>query len=460
MKKKIIVALIALLMLSLTFTGTISRVKAQDPVTGPYVDQLTFFATSDESKALGDISAGLTDVYLWRVPIDLRDRARADPNVQTVTGFGGYLSLLFNPAPTAAFNPFSIKTVRQAMQYLINRDYIVNVIHKGDASPKIFCYGRYDADYAYVADLAEALLTKYTYSFDKANEMVTNALIAAGATKGTDGKWNKNGALITIKGFIRIDDPIRKSIGDLLAADLEKMDFTVQRIYGDLNKAYQVVYGSDPIEGQWSFYTEGWRAGALTKYDTGALPQMYCPYVGYMPGWADPSLWNYANATLDTLGQKFGGGNFTSLDDRASIMRQVLEMAFQESVRMFIADQLELYPSSSRFPAFAYELAVATATPFSFYTIRLPDGDPARRSDGTGGSLKIAQKLMYQGAYNPIGGFSDVYSVNIYNIVSDPGVWSNPHTGVYMPIRAPFSVQTSGPTGKLRSLLIRKHMIT
>jgi peptide/nickel transport system substrate-binding protein len=449
LKKNVIVALTVLLMLSLTFTATISTVKAQGPVTGPYVDQLTFYATSDESKALGDISAGLTDIYLWRVPIDLRDRARADPNVQTVTGFGGYLSLVFNPAPTAVFNPFSIEAVRQAMQYLIDRDYIVNVIHKGDASPKIFCYGRYDADYAYVADLAEALLTKYAYSFDKANQTVTSALVAAGATKDTSGKWNKDGAPITIKGFIRIDDPIRKSIGDLLAADLEKMGFTVERVYGDLNKAYDVVYGSDPKEGKWHFYTEGWRAGALTKYDTGALPQMYCPYVGYMPGWTEPSFWNYANATLDSLGQRFAGGNFTSLDDRASIMRRILQMAFQESVRIFIADQLELYPSSARFPPFAYELAVATATPFAFYTVRLPDGDPARRSDGTGGSLKIAQKLMYQGAYNPIGGFSDVYSVNIYNIVSDPGVWPNPHTGVYMPIRAPFAVQTAGPTGKM-----------
>lgn len=446
--RKITVTLITLVIFSMLFTWIILPVKAET-TTGPYVDQLTFFATTDESKALGDVSAGLTDAYLWRVPIALRENARADPNVKLVTGFGGYLSLVFNPAPTTAFNPFSIKAVRQAMHYLINRDYIINVIHRGDASPKILCYGRYDADYAYVADLGEALLAKYLYSLEKANQTITTALTAANATKNASGKWLMGGTPITIKGFIRVDDPIRKGIGDVLATDLETLGFTVERVYGDLLRAYDVVYGSDPIEGQWHFYTEGWRAGALNKYDTSGLPQMYCPYVGYMPGWQEPGWWQYENSTLDELGQRFGGGDFTSLDDRASIMRQALEIGVEESIRIFIADQLEPYPYNAKFPSFAYELAVGSQSPFTFYTIRLPEGDAERRSDGTGGSLKIAQKLMYQGAYNPVGGFSDTYSINIYNLVADPGLWPNPHTGVYMPIRAPYTVVTAGPTGKL-----------
>lgn len=443
-------AAVIFLAFSLIYTVLFTpNVKGQEAVKGPFADELTFYATTDESKALGDVSAGISDLYLWRVPIALREKAKGDPNLKLVTGFGGYLSLCFNPAPTTAFNPFSLKAFRQAMQYLINRDYIVSVIHKGDASPKILFYGRYDADYAYIADMAEALLSKYIYNFDRANQLASTALTAAGATKGTDGRWMKDGNPITIKGFIRVDDPIRKAIGDLFAADLTKMGITVESVYGDLTKAYDVVYGSDPILGEWHFYTEGWRAGALTRFDTGGLPQMYCPYYGYMPGWQEPTYWNYANATLDELGQKFAGGNFTSLDDRASIMRTALQMAFDESVRLFLADQLEPYPYNAKYPDFAYELAVGPATPFSFYTIRLPDGDPARRSDGTGGSLKVAQKLMYQGAYNPIRGFSDVYSVNIYNIVNDPGVWPDPHTGTYIPIRSAFTVTTAGPTGKL-----------
>ncbi len=421
--------------------------KAQAAVTGPYVDQITYFTTTDESKALGDISAGITDLYLWRVPYTLIEKVRGDPNVKLVTASGGYLSLVFNPAPTnATFNPFSIKAVRQAMQYLIDRDYIINMLHKGDASPKIFFFGRYDADYAYVADLGEALLAKYIYSFDKANQTVTDALKAAGAEKGAGGKWSKGGKPVTINAFIRVDDPIRRTVGNLLATDLEKIGLTVNRIYGDLTKAFDVVYGSDPNDGGWHFYTEGWRSSALTRYDVNGMPQMYSPYFGNMPGWQEPGYWQYTNATLDDLGNRFSAGNFTSLDDRASIMRKALQVGIEESVRMFIVDQLYRYPYNSRFPSFTYELAVGTQTPYAFYTIRDPS---ATGPGGTGGGLKVAQKLMYQGAYQPLNPTPDVYSSNILDIVIDPGVWPDPHTGTYIPIRETFAVTTAGPKGKL-----------
>lgn len=442
MKKSVEIFTIFLMLSLVSAFPLVPPVKAQ--TTGPYVDELTFFATTDESKALGDVSAGITDLYLWRVPIALREKARGDPNIKLVTGFGGYLSLVFNPCnTTTSFNPFKLKAFRQAMQYLVDRAYIINVIHKGDASPKILCYGRYDADYAYVADLGESRLAKYTYNFGQANQKITAALTGAGATKGSDGKWRVGSDLITINGFIRVDDPIRRSVGDLLATDLEKLGLTVNRNYGDLNKAYADVYGSDPADAIWHFYTEGWRSSALSKYDTSGLPQMYAPFYGYMPGWQEPGYWQYENSTIDDLGQKFNSGNFKSLEERASIMRSVLEMALDESVRLFLVDQLEPYPYNAKFEPFAYELAVASQTPFTFYTLRNP-ADPS----GMGGSFKIAQKLMYQGGYNPIGGFSDVYSVNIWNIVSDPGLWPDPHTGIYMPIRAPYVVNTAGPTGK------------
>lgn len=445
MRKKIASTLIAFMLISMiSVLPLIPEAKAQG-ATGPYVDELTFFETSDESKALGDISAGTTDMYLWRVPLALLDKARGDPNVKLVTALGGYLSFVFNPSPsTPQFNAFSLKGVRQAMQYLIDRAYIINVVQKGDASPKVLFFGRYDADYAYVADLGESLLAKYTYNFDQANQMVTTALTAAGAVKGADGKWTRGGTPVTINGFIRIDDPIRTTIGNLLSTDLERLGFTVNRNFGDLNKAFVDVYGSDPADAVWHFYTEGWRAGALTKYDTAGLPQMYSPFFGNMPGWTEPGYWQYENATLDTEGEKFYSGNFTSLDDRGRIMRRVLEMGFEESVRIFIIDQLYAYPYSAKFEPFAYELAVGIQTPFSFYTLR----NPANAS-GMGGSFNIAQKLMYQGGYNPIGGFTDVYGVNIWNIVSDPGLWPDPHTGIYLPVRAPFVVNTAGPTGKL-----------
>lgn len=447
MKTKVILLLAILMTTMVSIVPLTVLVQADGIPTGPYVDQLTFYATTDESKALGDLSAGLSDMYLWRIPSALLEKARADSNLKLVQSQGGYICILLNPAPVASsFNPFSVKAIRQAVNYLIDRDYIINVLHLGDAAPKILYFGRYDADYQYMADLAEALNSKYLYNFEKAKQLITAEMTKAGAVKDTNGIWTKGGKQVTLNPLIRSDDPVRKTVGDLLATDLEDIGFVVNRIYGDLNKAYDLVYGSDPIVGSWSFYTEGYRSSALGKYDINGMPQMYCPYYANMPGYQEPGWWQYTNATLDTWGNKYASGDFADLEERAELMRKTVTMGFEESVRLFLVDQLYTYAYNSRLPNIAYELAVGTQSPFSFFTLRDPT---ATGTGGTGGSMKIAQKQMYQGAYSPITSSSDVYSSNIMDLILDPGLWPDPHTGKYIPIRANYVVETAGPTGKL-----------
>ena len=45
--------------------------------------------------------------------------------------------------------------------------------------------------------------------------------------------WTFDGEDIVIRIFIRSDDPIRKSMGEILGTDLEEIGFLVQRDYGD-----------------------------------------------------------------------------------------------------------------------------------------------------------------------------------------------------------------------------------
>ena len=127
--------------------------------------------------------------------------------------------------------------------------------------------------------------------------MISNALKEKGATK-SNGKWEINHKPIEITIFIRSDDPVRKSIGEILASELEKIGFIVKKDFGDLNKAFVVVYGSDPAEMKWNLYTEGWARSAFVKYDSVGLAQMYAPWFSNMPGFNDPTYWNYKNDTL------------------------------------------------------------------------------------------------------------------------------------------------------------------
>ena len=89
--------------------------------------------------------------------------------------------------------------------------------------------------------------------------MIENALTKVGAVKDeTTGKWFFAGKPITLKILIRNDDPRRKSLGDLVSSELERIGFTVIKIYGDLNKANTIVSGSDPQDFQWHLYTEAY----------------------------------------------------------------------------------------------------------------------------------------------------------------------------------------------------------
>lgn len=440
MKKTQLAAILPLILLCITPIALSAFAATTTP--GPYLDQITFFQETNEEVAMQKVSDGTADAYTWRIPLTLIDTAKANPNLHLTAAPGNYMSFVFNPAPIPGeFNPFTIKRFRQAMNYLVARETIVSQVLKGNGFTKYMFFAPIDPDYAYVMDLGEAYKARYAYNVAKASEEITAALTDAGCAK-VGGKWQFNGADIVVKFFIRIDDPIRKAIGDMFSADLASIGITVEPTYGDLYKAYDVVYGSDPKDGLWHIYTEGWGASALSKYDEIGLPQMYAPWVGYMPGWGEPSFWNYQNAEIDDLSFRYATGGFTSLDDRANLLRQVLAIGMDESIRIFIAQQLENYPSNSRYSAFAYDLATAIRSRWTWLTFQKTAG-------AVGGTAVVAQKLMYQDAYNPIGGFSSVYSTIIRDLVQDFGLWPDPHTGAYMTIRTPYVVQTAGPTGTL-----------
>ncbi|MEM4716920.1 MAG: hypothetical protein QW777_06445, partial [Candidatus Caldarchaeum sp.] len=51
--------------------------------------------------------------------------------------------------------------------------------------------------------------------------------------------------------------------------------------------------------------------------------------------------------------------------------------------------------------------------------------------------------------WNPVGGFGDVYSSDLWRAVSDPSIARHPFTGLPIPFRARYSVETAGPTSTL-----------
>lgn len=422
------------LMLVVTLALVILCSKTAFGEKGSFVDKVEFIQYSDENTALQEVKNGNLDIYYQSVSSDILDpKTRQDLNVFQSTG--SEYSLLINPAPSEHFNPFSIKQVRFALNYLVDRDLIVNEIMGGYGAPMICAFKPYDPDYLLI--LGELQSFNFRYNPAYAEQIISNELTKAGA-QYVEGKWYYSSKPIEITIFIRSDDPIRESIGEILASQLEKTGFVVKKDYGDLTKAFSVVYGSNPSDMKWNIYTEGYTTSAFVRYDSVITAQMYSPWFSNMPGFNNPAYWNYKDDYMDSLSKSILLGNFTSSDERAGLIKKAVHEGVQESVRIFLAVKKDQFVANKKVEGIINDFGAGITSRFT----------PINAHDNSS-LITVGVKKIYQGAWNPIAGFSDSSSQQVWGSVFDPGDFKNPYTGLTFPLRTTWEVQTAGPKGKL-----------
>ncbi len=417
-----------------------------------YVDSVRFVQYLDENTALEEVRGGGLDMYYYHVSSDQLESHQSRQGLNVHESTGGSYSILVNPAVSeSAFNPFQDRDVRFALNYLVDRRLIVNELMGGYGVPIISHYGPYDPEYLTVIGRLAAF--EFGYNPALAERTISERMHAMGATKdGGSGAWMMGSEPVSVTFFIRSDDPVRKSIGEILASELERMGFAVQKEFGDLNKAFVVVYGSDPADLKWSLYTEGWAKSAFVRYDSTGLSQMYSPWFSNMPGFNDPSYWNYENEALDNATQRIYTGDFGGEEERAELIRSAVAEGVSESVRIFIAGKNVLYVTHESVSGVVNDFGAGLPSRFTPINARV--AAPAYGShDGNGaaaeGELRIGVKQIYQGSWNPVMGFRDAYSSQIGTLLSDPAVFLHPYTGSVIPLRAGWNVTTAGPLGAL-----------
>lgn len=396
-----------------------------------FVDTVTFIQYLDENTALEEVRNENLDIYYYRIPADRLEGANAREGLKVYDSVGGSYSILVNPAESDEFNPFSTTQARFALNYLVDRKLIVNELMGGFGSPTVSYYGPHDPQYLTIIEQLESLNFKYNPKLAEA--MISDALQGAGAVK-KDNIWLFDEKPIEVTIFIRSDDPVRKSIGEILSSELQNIGFKVNKDFGDLNKAFVVVYGSDPAALKWNLYTEGWARSAFVKYDSVGLGQMYSPWFSNMPGFNDPNYWNYKNDTLDLLTQEIYTGNFETEDQRTELVRDAVTLGVEESVRIFLASKVDQYVTNDRVEGVVNDFGAGIPSRFT----------PINSRNGSD-ELVIGVKQIYQGAWNPVMGFSDSYSNHIWGVISDPVAFKHPFTGQTLPVRSSWSVQAGGP---------------
>ncbi|ABU82377.1 ABC transporter substrate-binding protein [Ignicoccus hospitalis] len=417
--------LAALLALSVALAFALPGAKADLEVFKSYVNEAT---------AVQDVLNGKLDMYFWFVPSHMIPKVANNPNVKYYLASGGLDDILVNPCPTqehgGPFNPFSIKEVRYALNYLIDRQKVVSQVLNGYGFAIISPLTPVNPDYlTAIKTLAQF---NFQYDFEKAKKMIEDALTKAGAVMKA-GKWYYNDEPIVIKFMIRNDDPVRKQIGDMLADELEKLGFEVERIYGDFKKALQLVYMSDPAKGEWHLYTEGWGSSSMTKYSDSTVYQMYAPFFGYMPGWQTPGFCNYENKEIDEVALKLANGDYANKAERDELLNDLVRMGIEESVRIFVVSPINAYITNAKVKNVVDDLLTGISNRWTEMMAYKP-GSP---------KLTVGVKYVHKWAWNPVGGYQDLYSVIIHQGMVDDFMTNNPYNGEKIPLLAKsWSVKT------------------
>ena len=442
---------------------------------GPIIDKILFNARSQEDLGLMDVASGKSDLWSYgtsggvfkRMPEDLR--SKLEP--YTVSG-ASYVGLLLNPFPNKApylsdaavdaslrsqFNPLANQKIRYALNWLINRQKVVDEVFEGAGLPMFT---------PVVPGLPNAsrfsmVATKLGMS-DQGNEKqalsdIEAAMKTAAALPELKGRlaktgpwWSFDGSPVSLRFVIRSDDPnSRLPIGRYISDQIEKAGIKVDRLEYDRTKASALVNRSDPATNQWSIYTEGLGSNETKAYWEMTIAYDYAPWASIMPGGNNKAFWNYQAPELDRLTQAVMGGNISGSSDYWDKILAATRLGLGESVRIMIAGKTSYFTAAK--DRFASRVAYGIGDgldKWSSYT-----ADVKSETSGPDSGKKVlrmtgfsSRAALFMNAWDPVGtqGFGDTYSGSIVAQLSDRELESNPATGVPMAVRSTWSSLKTG----------------
>ncbi len=415
--------------------------------TGAWVDEVVFQVEPDRAKGLDMLRTGAIDLYWWDIADpDLVKIIVSELNYARVAGV--YNELTFNPYgpefKDGRLNPFSVPAIREAVNWLIDRDYIVSEFYGGlTAVPRYFCICPFFPDYARYADVARALELKYAHNPEKAKAVIFEEMQKLGAEL-VDGKWYYKGNPVELIFLIRVEDQ-RRQIGDYVATLFEGLGFTVTRLYKTAREASPIWMRGDPAEGQWHVYTGGWITTVVARSEADNFGYFYTPRGSGVPLWQayKPS------PEFDEVAGKLWTSDYTTLEERRELMTKALELSMKDSVRVWVANQLS-YQGYAKNVQVAADLAGGISGAY-LWALTIGFVDPATGERLVGGTLRTAASNVLVDPWNPLDGSNWIFDMTPIRATADWGLVYDPYTGLLRPQRierAEVTVKEGLPVGK------------
>jgi peptide/nickel transport system substrate-binding protein len=417
---------------------------------GGWLDEIDVSVVAGES-AISQLQAGAIDLYSYGLASDVYPAIK-EAGLGYSQSYGGSYSIMFNPAvfnDASVLNPFSNRKIREAMNWLIDRNYINQEIYAGGSLPKFFAITTQLVEYTALIDTARALESKYAYNFDKAIQVISDEMTGMGATLGADEKWEYNGKPVSLIFLIRPDgDGTRKPMGDYVANQLESIGFTVDRQYKTSSEAAPIWRGSIAEEGLWHMYTAGWLPTGLTRDERSQIQQMY---LNTSVQGVDPFISNVSDPEFQKLGDDLAQGTFATQVERNQMMARALELSLEDSLQVWTIEQVQYSPYNNNVQL-TYDLAAGVEGAYvGPYNLRFVGEE--------GGAMKVGTADLYTEPWNTVSGSNWVWDTNVMrsttmgtgNILGTAGLMGDPYTGLTWPHRiesAELTVKSGLPVEK------------
>ncbi|NLM53718.1 MAG: ABC transporter substrate-binding protein [Firmicutes bacterium] len=421
MSRKLVVVLSLVLVVALSFSAFAATDRK-----ATWIDEVIIVQETSVNTAISRLQAG--DIDIWASSssdVTAFNAVVNDPNLDFFQVFGSYTEITFNPVGPkfndGRLNPLSSRRIREATNMLIDRDYIAQEIYGGLAVPKYTLLNSSFVDYARVVEKARELELKYAYNLEAARAIIEEEMTAMGAEL-VNGIWHYDGKPIEIKVLARSEDE-RAALGDYFAEQLEKVGFTTSIDYRTGAEASPIWMMGDPWNGEWHVYTGGWLAPVVYRDQGHIFNQMYTRRTMTQP------LWQALEPIpeLDEISDKLYRKQFSTMEERKALYERALELAFEDSPRIFVVDQTAFIPRRTEI-AVASDLAGGVAgTGLWPSTIR--------RGNEVGGVVTIGQQQVLVEPWNPVGGSNWTFDQLPMRATFDRGFITDPFTGNYVPHR-------------------------
>ncbi|WP_058370691.1 hypothetical protein [Pyrodictium occultum] len=519
-------SIVAFFVISLFLLPTIASLtpaaaqQANQPVGQPPVE-IVFKSVTDQTAGIIQVAKGDADVFLWSQPLSNYKNVPKDlmNNLALIPSGSVFVDIALNPASNVydskkpgvvqlkdrnitgqripglvylnadkvtgsnwvginkvapndhniKFNPWGYWKIRLALEYLIDRNFIVQSIYQGSAVPMLTALLPTHGDYGFVQDIPESMGISAAADVQKAVKLFNQAIDELNKTyqqygyklyyKTVNGKKvlyfkypDGYEEPVTVNFLIRIEDE-RLQIGRQIAKWIEDyFGIKVNRIERERSVVTPVVYGQNPIDTSktlgnvmWSMYTEGWvSTGEEPAYwhGRGSAAFFYAPLLGYGPNHRVTSWWYFYNPWAYELGKKLFFGAYTPDQKQQLIndIRAMVKWGLEQSIRVFIAQSLQYFAvNKNRVTYSIYGAISGLWTPWALRTIRTVDGKLTILEYSSQGAL-------FMSAWNPVLGFNDIYSNVIWNLIHDFSMYNHPVTGMPTPLRATWDVKIGNIT--------------